>query len=261
MKKLSFAIFLLFFSIVIMAQTTMENTISNESESSHNENDIVFVVVESMPEFPGGQQTMMRYIAENIQYPVIAQLKGIQGRVVCQFVIEKDGRVTDVQVVRSSGEPSLDIEAVRVVNSMPNWKPGKQRDKLVRVKYTMPINFKLKPKEKEPIATLAAPNSDENIPYPQFPGGYEKLNEYVKTNIRYPKAAFKRGIRGKVVVEFTVDIDGTILNAHVVEAAPYKSLNDEAIRLVNAMPKWTPAQKGGQPIQSTFAFPIGFGVK
>jgi protein TonB len=94
----------------------------------------IFVVVESMPEFPGGQQEMMKYIAENIKYPVIAQENGIQGRVICQFVIEKNGSVTDIQVVRSSGDASLDKEAERVIKTMPKWKPGKQRGKPVRVK-------------------------------------------------------------------------------------------------------------------------------
>ena len=107
------------------------------------EEEVIFVVVESMPEFPGGAQAMMKYVAENIKYPVIAQENGIQGRVICQFVVEKDGKVSDIQVVRSSGEASLDKEAVRVINSMPKWKPGKQRGKPVRVKYTLPVNFRL----------------------------------------------------------------------------------------------------------------------
>ena len=114
-----------------------------EAPVEEEEEEVIFVVVESMPEFPGGQQAMMKYIGENIKYPVIAQENGIQGRVICQFVIEKDGRVTDIQVVRSSGEPSLDKEAVRVINSMPKWKPGKQRGKPVRVKYTIPVNVRL----------------------------------------------------------------------------------------------------------------------
>ena len=103
----------------------------------------IFVVVESMPEFPGGQQEMMKFIAENIKYPVIAQENGIQGRVICQFVIEKNGSVTDIQVVRSSGDASLDKEAERVIKTMPKWKPGKQRGKPVRVKYTIPVAFRL----------------------------------------------------------------------------------------------------------------------
>ena len=103
----------------------------------------IFVLVESMPEFPGGQQEMMKFLAENIKYPVIAQENNVQGRVICQFVVEKDGKVTDIQVVRSSGDASLDKEAKRVIESMPKWKPGKQRGKAVRVKYTIPVNFRL----------------------------------------------------------------------------------------------------------------------
>ena len=114
-----------------------------EAPVEEEEEEVIFVVVESMPEFPGGPQAMMKYIAENIKYPVIAQENGIQGRVICQFVVEKDGKVSDIQVVRSSGEASLDKEAVRVINSMPKWKPGKQRGKPVRVKYTLPVNFRL----------------------------------------------------------------------------------------------------------------------
>ena len=114
-----------------------------EAPVEEEEEEVIFMVVESMPEFPGGQQTMMRYIGEHIKYPVIAQENGIQGRAICQFVVNKDGSIVDVVVVRSSGDASLDKEAVRVINSMPKWKPGKQRGKPVRVKYTIPINFRL----------------------------------------------------------------------------------------------------------------------
>lgn len=108
-----------------------------------DETEVCFMIVESMPEFPGGQQAMMKFLADTIKYPIIAQENGIQGRVVCQFVVEKDGRVTNIVVVRSSGDASLDKEAVRVIGCMPRWKPGKQRGKPVRVKYTVPVNFRL----------------------------------------------------------------------------------------------------------------------
>lgn len=102
----------------------------------------IFVVVEEQPEFPGGQAALMKFLSENIRYPVIAQENGIQGRVICSFVVEKDGSITDVQVVRGV-DPSLDKEAVRVIQSMPKWKPGKQRGKAVRVRFTLPIVFRL----------------------------------------------------------------------------------------------------------------------
>ena len=114
-----------------------------EAPVEEEEEEVIFMVVESMPEFPGGQQALFKYLAENVKYPVIAQENGIQGRVICQFVINKDGSIVDVVAVRSSGEPSLDKEAIRVIKSMPKWKPGKQRGKPVRVKYTVPVNFRL----------------------------------------------------------------------------------------------------------------------
>ena len=114
-----------------------------EAPVEEEEEDVIFQVVESMPEFPGGQQALFKYLAENVKYPVIAQENGIQGRVICQFVVNKDGSIVDVVAVRSSGEASLDKEAIRVIKSMPKWKPGKQRGKPVRVKYTVPVNFRL----------------------------------------------------------------------------------------------------------------------
>ena len=114
-----------------------------EAPVEEEEEEVIFMVVETMPEFPGGQQALFKYLGENVKYPVIAQENGIQGRVICQFVVNKDGSIVDVVVVRSSGEPSLDKEALRVISSMPKWKPGKQRGKPVRVKYTVPVNFRL----------------------------------------------------------------------------------------------------------------------
>ena len=114
-----------------------------EAPVEEEEEEVVFVVVESMPEFPGGQQALFKYLSENVKYPVIAQENGIQGRVICQFVVNKDGSIVYVEVVRSGGDASLDKEAIRVIKTMPKWKPGKQRGKPVRVKYTVPVNFKL----------------------------------------------------------------------------------------------------------------------
>ena len=102
----------------------------------------VYDVVEQMPQFKGGDAALMDYLNKNIKYPVIAEENGIQGRVVTTFVVERDGSITDVQVIRSV-DPSLDKEAVRVVSSMPKWKPGKQKGEPVRVKYTMPVTFRL----------------------------------------------------------------------------------------------------------------------
>lgn len=103
----------------------------------------VFDVVEEMPQYPGGMQAMISYLQENVTYPKDAKEKKISGRVLVVFVVEKDGSISNVETVKSVF-PSLDEEAVRIVKGMPNWKPGKQSGKVVRVKYTLPVSFSLK---------------------------------------------------------------------------------------------------------------------
>lgn len=102
----------------------------------------VFDVVEEMPHFPGGAAALQAFLKSNTKYPVVAQENGVQGRVIVSFVVERDGSITDVRVVRSV-DPSLDREASRVVRSMPRWSPGKQNGSAVRVKYTVPVVFRL----------------------------------------------------------------------------------------------------------------------
>ncbi len=113
-----------------------------QPEPPKQEENKVFDVVEQMPSFPGGNSALMQYLNSNVRYPVVAQENGVQGRVTVSFVVEKDGSITDVNVVRSV-DPSLDKEASRVVKSMPNWIPGKQNGSAVRVKYNVPVSFKL----------------------------------------------------------------------------------------------------------------------
>ena len=113
-----------------------------EPEPVKEEETKVFDVVEQMPSFPGGAGALMQYLSSNIKYPVVAEENGVQGRVVCTFVVEKDGSITDVRVIKSV-DPSLDKEAMRVVKSMPKWIPGKQNGSAVRVKYTVPVTFRL----------------------------------------------------------------------------------------------------------------------
>ena len=111
-------------------------------EKPKEEETKVFDVVEQMPQFPGGQQALFEYLSKNIKYPVIAEENGVQGRVIVTFVVERDGSITDVKVVKSV-DPSIDKEAQRVVKAMPHWIPGKQNGSAVRVKYTVPVTFRL----------------------------------------------------------------------------------------------------------------------
>lgn len=158
----------------------------------------VFMVVENMPEFPGGTAELMKFLAQNIKYPVEAQQKGEQGRVIVQFVVGKDGKLSDIEVKRSIS-PTLDAEAIRVIKAMPDWKPGTQRGQAVAVKYTIPISFSLEPEgikdeEQGDIRMIGKGNvkavydlpveQDNNSTdevfqvvenMPEFPGGTEEL--------------------------------------------------------------------------------------
>jgi protein TonB len=114
-------------------------TVVEEEEPEEQE---IFQVVEEMPEFPGGMAECMKFLGKNIKYPTISQENGVSGKVIVQFVVNKDGSVVDPVVVRSV-DPYLDKEALRVISTMPKWKPGKQRGKPVRVRYTVPVTFRL----------------------------------------------------------------------------------------------------------------------
>ena len=126
-------------SLMLSADKAVE---AGEVEEEEPEEQQIFQVVEEMPEFPGGMAECLKFIGKNIKYPTIAQENGVQGRVIIQFVVNQDGSIVDPVVVRSV-DPYLDKEALRVIKTMPKWKPGKQRGKAVRVKYTVPVTFKL----------------------------------------------------------------------------------------------------------------------
>lgn len=119
-----------------------KEVIAEPEPPKHEEENKVFDIVEQEPMFPGGQTALMKYLSEHTKYPVVAQENGVQGRITVQFVVEKDGSISDVHVLRGV-DPSLDKEAVRVVKSMPRWTPGKQNGINVRVNYRVPVLFRL----------------------------------------------------------------------------------------------------------------------
>ena len=143
--------------MVVVGQTPKEEvkyTKVEVEETEEPQEKVIFQVVEEMPEFPGGMGEAMKFLGRNIKYPVAAQQAKIEGRVIVQFVVERDGSISDIHTVRSVS-PELDAEAIRVVSLMPKWNPGKQRGKAVAVKYTMPIMFRLQtPEPKQEETTL-----------------------------------------------------------------------------------------------------------
>ncbi len=225
------------------------------------ETDSVYQVVEVMPEFPGGMSQMATYLSENIKYPVEAKDKNISGRVFIEFVIEKDGSVSNVNVMRSVGG-GCDDEAVRVVKAMPKWKPGLMKGKPVRVHYVLPINFKL-----EEGATTTK-KTDEKIydtpeTMPEFPGGMEAMIKYMQENITMPEKYKDMDTKAtyRVMVKFVVESDGSVTEVETVKPEPSKQdLNDEAVRVVKGMPKWKPGTMDGKPVRVRYMLPVTYKI-
>ena len=142
MKHLLFAVLLLLGTATYASDQQVTDTTAYESVIG-DDIDKPYIKVEKMPMFPGGQSALFDYLTYNVKYPEAARKKGIAGTVICEFVVDKDGSITDVKVLRSGGHPSLDKEAVRVLKNMPKWIPGEKDGKKVRVKYTVPLNFRL----------------------------------------------------------------------------------------------------------------------
>lgn len=290
---------------VIPAETAMklwgkkgENGAVTITMKKGDDDEKAFHHVEKMPEFPGGDMAMMEFLSKNIKYPVEAQKKELQGRVVVSFVVEKDGSLSDVKVAKSV-DPQLDEEALRVVKSMPNWTPGMQNGKAVRVKYYVPISYRLNgpavktdgqtaPTPRPADSPTAQPSaSSGEKPYevveqmPEFPGGMKAMMEYLSSNVKYPVEAQKMGEQGRVIVGFIVEKDGTVSNAKVVKSNRFvlaqvpteggvvtkletsegpviHELEAEALRVVQSMPKWTPGKQKGKPVRVKYNLPVSF---
>ena len=229
----------------------------------------VYEVVENMPEFPdGGMPGLMKYLSANIRYPEAAHKAGTQGRVTVQFVVGKDGSIGNVGILRGV-DPNLDAEAIRVISSMPKWKPGTQKGEPVNVRYTVPVMFRLTPEPVDKIDEMIvvgyrnpdAPVTGEVYEVadkmPEFPGGMTGLMQHLSKNIRYPAEAHTNNIQGRVVVSVIINTEGKVTNAKIVQGvAP--SLDAEALRVTGTMPDWIPGTKDGKPVNVKYTFPVVF---
>lgn len=233
-----------FFPMCVKAQTNADTTLTT-IDTSNNKSTLKIAIIEKQPIYPGGEKALFEYLANNVKYPIMARNNGIEGTVYVQFTIDKDGSVTDVKALRGIGG-GCNEEALRLIKSMPNWTPGTQQGIPVRVKYSLPIKFKLHGNYTTLTNTMAS-----------FTGGDIALSEYLANNLKYPKKARKKKIEGTVVVNFVVTANGNIAGVRVVRSIG-SGCDLEALRLVKAMPKWTPATKNGIPAMSTHSLPIKF---
>ncbi len=227
-------------------------TATDVSSKSREVNEQVFTVVEKMPSFPGGDAELLKYIATNIKYPKESLDNGEQGRVICSFIVGRDGSVNNPEVLRGV-TPLLNEEAVRVINTMPRWNPGMQRGKAVAVKYTVPITFRLKsPVEEAKEETLTVVDV-----MPQYPGGDRELLKFIAQSIKYPTDAQEAGVQGRVICSFVVDKKGNIVEPKIIRGID-PSLDAEALRVIGMMPRWTPGRQDGKAVRVLYTVPITF---
>jgi len=265
-------------SFITMAQTADTTKQSN-----------VFTSVEQNAEFPGGVDAFVQYVAKKIRYPIQAFQAKQQGKVFLSFIVERDGSITDISIVRSVS-PDIDAEAIRVIKSSPRWKPAIQNGRAVRFQCTLPITFRIPGyartdslnKQQSPPTPKADPDAEikpmdrrgfgeqkdqsridtmEVNPgaqqQPEFPGGMFKFVDYIKDNLKYPKEAKQNEVEGQVFVTFIVERDGSLSNVKVVRGIG-SGCDEEAVRLLRNSPKWIPAQENGRPVRAAYALPISF---
>lgn len=236
----------------VLAADMTNNTHLSLSSKSREMNEQVFTVVEKMPSFPGGDAELLKYIATNIKYPKESQDNGEQGRVICSFIVGRDGSVNNPEVLRGV-TPLLNEEAVRVINTMPRWNSGMQRGKAVAVKYTVPITFRLK--------SLVEETKEETLTVvdvmPQYPRGDHELLKFIAQSIKYPTDAQEAGVQGRVICSFVVDKKGNIVEPKIIRGID-PSLDAEALRVIGMMPRWTPGRQDGKAVRVLYTVPITF---
>ncbi len=275
--------FVVGFFLVVFAQRAMSQTIDTIDCDCYwpKEGEVLLGVPEYMPSFPGGEMALMDYILEHLVYPQEAKDAGVEGRVFIGFVVMEDGSLGCFKVFRGLGY-GCDEAAMDVVRKMPKWKPGAQRGKPVQVPFVIPVNFKLEDKmvqvkDNKPVSALnegvlvaeyVSPMTDvvedpENEVYqiveqmPQFPGGVSLMMEYVREHTVYPEEAKRKGIQGRVYVSFVVETDGSISNAKVLRGIG-NGCDEEAVRVVESMPKWSPGVHKGETVRVSYQIPLLF---
>jgi TonB family protein len=207
----------------------------------------VFTIVEQMPVFVGGESAMLAYIQKQLNFPKAAVEANVSGRVYVSFVVEVDGKISSVKVLKGIGY-GCDEEAIRVISEMPAWIPGKQNGINVAVKYNLPIQYRLKDSEEAVASNLNA----------EFPGGEESLKNFIKVNLNYPIKAKRKKVQGVCILQFTVLASGMIEEPHLQNKLGY-GCDEEAMRLFQLLPKkWKPAQKNGEVINSIYTLSIPF---
>jgi TonB family protein len=259
MKKLIAISVILFLSISVFSQVETE---------AENSDSTTFKMLDSEPQFPGGDEAKLKYISENISYPTKAKEEGIQGTVYVTFIVEKDGSITNAKILRGIGG-GCDEEVIRLIEEMPNWIPAKQNDKNVRVQFNMPVKFVLDSDKASDNNEVESNNVEDKSELdedpifvflednPEFVGGDKARIKFIQENIVYPQKAIESGVQGTVFLTFVVEKDGSLTNVKVLRGIGY-GCDEEALRVIKSMPKWKPGKQRGNVVRARFNIPVKF---
>ncbi|RSK35262.1 energy transducer TonB [Hymenobacter metallilatus] len=224
----------------------------------------IYEAVEKPAVPAGGVEAYAQYLADNQHYPTAALQAGAQGTVTVTFVVEKTGSISSVAVAQPI-HPELDAEAIRLIKGGPRWTPAQHRGGVVRQRVSVPITFEI-PAETGASApavpaggTAASPTTQLVKPdQPARPvGGTDAFFEWIQQNQQYPALARQKKIQGRVMMEFVVQKDGSLTDIKPVKRLG-SGLDEEAIRLIKAAPKWQPATYQGQPMKQKMVLPVVF---
>lgn len=223
-----------------------------------SEDDTPFLVAEEMPLFQGKDlNTFRSWLQSQIRYPAEALKRGIEGRVVLSFIVERDGSVSTIQLLQSP-DRILSEEARRVVSSSPKWTPGRQNGHLVRVRYMLPVDFSIPKKETAAQSTAA---QKPGLASMQFEiGNLNAFRSWAMQRLRYPAGAREQQTEGSVVATFTVGRDGRVDDIRIA-GKPDPQLAEEVRRVVKASPAWSPATRNGEATTVTVTLPVSFRIQ
>lgn len=225
---------------------------------SASEDDTPFLVAEEMPLFQGKDlNTFRTWVQSQIRYPAEALKRGIEGRVVLSFIVERDGSVSTIELLQSP-DRILSEEARRVVSSSPKWTPGRQNGHLVRVRYMLPVDFSIPKKETAAQSTAA---QKPGLASMQFEiGNLNAFRSWAMQRLRYPAGAREQQTEGSVVATFTVGRDGRVDDIRIA-GKPDPQLAEEVRRVVKASPAWSPATRNGEATTVTVTLPVSFRIQ
>jgi TonB family protein len=243
-----------------ISKTPQSEVLPKDTISKTSKGDEPVKFPEQAPEFTGGQKAMMKFLTEKVKYPAEAVKKKVAGRVIVQFIVDREGKVGNIKILRGIGA-GCDEEAVRVIKLMPNWKPGKDKGKNVSAYFTLPVVFMLKDdKEEKQVKENGQPAVQYAEHMPQYPGGQDSMMRFLAKNIKYPKEAIDKKITGRVIAQFIVDKNGKISSPKVLRGIG-GGCDEEAIRVINLMPNWKPGKDKGKEVDVYFTLPIVFAQK